>query len=229
MRIMDSATAAPRGHDDKENRPVTTDQEQQATAAVVDAVQSLWDQARLYHPDVPAARVVLGRPRSRRGAPLWDGHLAYAAEDGGVDLVVEPKKVLTSPEQALVDLLHEVTHARARVLGIKETSSQRRYHNADWRDLAEAVGLTVRPAATGWAPSGLAEHTAAAYAPTLQVLAEALGGPWSWTPPPAGSPAAWVSAACACTPAHTIRAAPALLASEAAPVCPTCDQPYQQK
>ena len=41
-------------------------------------------------------------------------------------------------------LLHEAAHALAAARGIKDTSRQGRYHNTQYKTLAEELGITVQ-------------------------------------------------------------------------------------
>ncbi|MQA17375.1 MAG: hypothetical protein GEV09_25665, partial [Pseudonocardiaceae bacterium] len=77
--------------------------------------------------------------------------------------------------EVLTTLLHEAAHALAHTRGIKDTSRQGRYHNTNFKELAEEVGTTVtKDPKIGWSPTELPDTTCADYADTVDALSRAL-------------------------------------------------------
>jgi hypothetical protein len=76
----------------------------------------------------------------------------------------------------LMILLHEAAHAVATQRGIKDTSRNGRYHNQRFKTIAEELSLAVegRDPAIGWSATTLPANVAAAYAPTVTRLGQAL-------------------------------------------------------
>jgi hypothetical protein len=76
----------------------------------------------------------------------------------------------------LAVVLHEAAHTVAERRGVKDTSSDGRYHNGRFRQLAEELGLEaeVRDPSIGWSPTTLAPGVDTGYAGPVAQLAAAL-------------------------------------------------------
>ena len=74
-------------------------------------------------------------------------------------------------------VLHEAAHTVAKQRGVKDTSSDGRYHNARFRHVAEELGLEARArdASIGWSATTLAPGVESRYAEPVARLAAALG------------------------------------------------------
>jgi hypothetical protein len=74
-------------------------------------------------------------------------------------------------------LLHEAAHAIASQRGVKDTSRQGRYHNGQFRMIADEVGLEgERDPERGWSLTALSAEAKAWYTETLAQLKAALAG-----------------------------------------------------
>ena len=84
--------------------------------------------------------------------------------------------ILQEPaRQILRTLLHEACHSMAAHRGIQSTSRQGRYHNRNFAELAQEVGLTtVKEPGIGVVTPDVADVTAQRYATVLQDLEETL-------------------------------------------------------
>jgi len=84
--------------------------------------------------------------------------------------------ILQEPaRQVLCTLLHEACHSMATHRGIQDTSRQGRYHNRNFAELAQEVGLTTSTlSGIGVVTPDVADATAQRYATVLQDLAETL-------------------------------------------------------
>ena len=80
-----------------------------------------------------------------------------------------------TPQEVLGTLLHEAAHALAFERGVKDTSRQGRYHNKQFKTLAEELGLTVtHDDRLGWSVTTVTDPTARGYAAHLDTLAAAM-------------------------------------------------------
>lgn len=199
-----------------------------------------WGGIREWHPDLPSAVVILASGSGRRArwghwaASRWDidgdvaGEVMVAGELMGPDGGNDPD--LPTERKVLGTLLHEGAHALCHALRIKDTSRGGRYHNAQFRDVAEDVGLEVlRTASHGWSHTRITEATAMRYAETLDDLAEVLNGyreGGNLTSGNARPPRSrWIRAACSCRTPRAIRVSRSTL--DAAPImCVTCEKPF---
>jgi hypothetical protein len=81
-------------------------------------------------------------------------------------------EIVNDPERVLGTLLHEAAHALAHIRGIKDTSRGGRYHNAEFRTLAQEMGLEAAKVGTiGWSKTSLTDATRTLYLTSLTRLA----------------------------------------------------------
>lgn len=147
------------------------------SAELVRAVAQVWAAIRANHADVPDVVITVGAGAETRGLKL--GHFAAGAwqhEESEVsELFIGGEGLARGPEEVLATLLHEAAHGIAHTREIKDTSRQGRWHNTKFRDIAEALGLTVtKDSRIGWSVSALAEGTADTYADEVARLAGVL-------------------------------------------------------
>jgi hypothetical protein len=153
-------------------------QQSEALSRVLSVLENNWHAIRARHPQVPPVVITIARGTSGRGAK-W-GH--FAPRRWNVDATGTLAEVLISgeglrrgPRDVLGTLLHEATHALAAVRGIKDTSRQHRYHNRQFKILAEELGLAVdHDERIGWSLTSVSDPTAKIYAGGLVTLRAAL-------------------------------------------------------
>jgi len=147
-------------------------------AVLVGALDRAWRAIRAYHPQVPAAVVLVASGTTTGRAK--HGHYAAMRWQHGPDRLPE---VLVSGEglkrpvtEVLTTLLHEAVHGRlADVRGVKDTSRQGRWHNRRFAVLADELGLqAAKDPRIGWSPCTLRPDTAVTYREVLDDLAAAL-------------------------------------------------------
>jgi hypothetical protein len=201
------------------------------SAPLVAALEQAWADIRGFHPEVPAAVVILGAGSTgQAGKALRLGHFAalrWHHHDGRLpEVFIGGEGLQRGPVEVLGTLLHEAAHGLADVRGIKDTSRQGRWHNTRFKHLAEELGITVtKDPRIGWSPTAVSESTQRRYAATLTQLGAALrlyrapepnnNGRGKTSPPP-----------CVCGCGRRIRVAPSVLA--AGPItCGICGADFQ--
>ena len=66
-----------------------------------------------------------------------------AGNEKRTEIMISGEGLRRTPRDVLGTLLHEAAHALAAARGIKDTSRQGRYHNTNFKMLAEELGITV--------------------------------------------------------------------------------------
>jgi hypothetical protein len=146
------------------------------TLPILQAVNSLWADIRLEHPEVPRVVVVLGA-KGRKKSSLTHGHFHASQWVHGEDKEIMHEVMLSGEslsrgaEATLGTLIHEAAHARAHVTGVQDTSNNGRYHNKRFKAIAESMGVSLTEEPTrGWTTTVLAEGTAEKYKDGLDKL-----------------------------------------------------------
>lgn len=198
---------------------------------LVAAVEVAWATIQERHADVPNVVVTIGDGIVAGGVKL--GHFAadrWAVTEGERvhELFVGGEGLGRGARDVLGTLLHEAAHAAAAARGVKDTSRQGRYHNAQFKEIGESFGLTLdRDPVIGWSLTTLGDDTADTYADTIAALglairAHRLGVDWSRVAGGAGDKSAapaddedgddegkkprnGYSLTCGCEPARRIR------------------------
>ena len=106
--------------------------------------------------------VIAASPDNTRGAFGWcTGWKAWKDADGKNDGYYEINMCaehLSRPFELVCEtLLHEMVHLANLQRGIKDTSRGGTYHNKDFKNAAETIGLTVEKTKSGWNKTGLTE------------------------------------------------------------------------
>jgi hypothetical protein len=212
-------------------------QRSEAVSRVLSVLEDNWHAIRARHPHVPPVVIVIASGSSGRDAK-W-GH--FDPRRWNVDAVGTLPEILISgeglrrdPRAVLGTLLHEAAHALAAARGIQDTSRQHRYHNRQFKALAEELGLTVgHDQRIGWSLTSVADPTAEIYASWLAQLRVAMT---LWrhaeykaaasTTSTAARASNLIAAACPC--GRSIRIAATTLAT-APVICGACDGDFVRK
>jgi hypothetical protein len=202
--------------------------------ALIAALERAWQAIAEHHGDLPPAALIVGQGSGRRDGSLVLGH--FAAERWRVtgagdttyvhEVLIGGEGLQRGARDVLGTLIHEAAHAVATVRRIADTSRQGRYHNANYKAIAEELGLSVaRHAVIGWSLTTLPDATAAAYASTIAELDDAITlHRRSEALPARAGGANLVPAVCACP--RRIRVAPGTL-SQGAIICAVCAHEFQ--
>lgn len=150
------------------------------SVALIEALSRIWQRIREQHPAVPT--VVLLPAPAQRGKRNVLGHFAPLRWQTRRDddhhlheVVVIAEHLNRGAEDILETLIHEAAHAANFEEGIKDCSPTSQYHNALYRDRAEAFGLDVTKVPNyGWAYTRLKSETKIRYGPEVDELARVL-------------------------------------------------------
>ena len=153
-------------------------QRSEELSQVLSVLEDNWHVIRARHPQIPPVVIIIASGTSGRDAK-W-GH--FAPQRWNVDATGTLAEILISgeglhrdPRAVLGTLLHEAAHALAAARGIKDTSRQHRYHNHQFKILAEELGLAVdHDQRIGWSLTIVPDPTAEIYAGWLVKLHAAL-------------------------------------------------------
>ena len=134
--------------------------------------------------------------------------LSYDAHRIRAEVLVTADGLAGSAVDVLGLLLHEAGHALASERGVKDASRQGRYHNRDFKTIAEELGLDVgQDPPFGWTATTLPAATAARYTDALAILGQELAARAA-SPHSAGGPA-WFARRRAGVASTSVAAAPA--------------------
>jgi hypothetical protein len=159
---------------------VTLKRQDTLGSGLIVALEAAWAAIREIHSVVPPAVIVTGAGSIGGRGRLRLGHFAAtrwrAGQEGELcEVFVGGEGLVRGAAAVLGTLLHEAAHALAHARGIKETSRQGRYHNRNFKELAEELGLSVaHDPQLGWSPTTLTEDAAATYAQPIAALDAAI-------------------------------------------------------
>lgn len=148
---------------------------------IITALEGAWAAIRAQHPEVPHVLMITGTGRSRTGI-TWGhfGEKRWTVETEAGTKAGRTHELFAGGEllslgglRTIQTLLHEAAHSLAHVRGIKDTSSDYRYHNKRFVKLAEELGLTgpATPAnVIGWSDCAITDAAAERYAAAIEAL-----------------------------------------------------------
>jgi hypothetical protein len=149
-------------------------QRSEAVSRVLSVLEDNWHAIRDRHPQIPPVVIIIASGTSGRDAK-W-GHFSprrWTVDATGTlaEILISGEGLHRAPRAVLGTLLHEAAHALAAARGIKETSRQHRYHNRQFKALAEELGLAVdHDRRIGWSLTSVPDQTAGIYARWLVKL-----------------------------------------------------------
>ncbi|MER6723339.1 hypothetical protein [Streptomyces halstedii] len=153
-------------------------------AGVTSALVEAWDAIRARHQDVPEA--VISMATGGRASVVELAHFAARrwrlreGDDVHHEVFVTAESLADGAAKVFGYLLHEATHAANLARGVKDCSASQ-YHNKQFRETAEAMGLVQRPDVGekwkkkyGAAGTELGEEAATTYAKEITALDKAM-------------------------------------------------------
>ncbi|GHF35070.1 hypothetical protein GCM10018772_70770 [Streptomyces fumanus] len=153
-------------------------------AGVTSALVNAWDAIRARHKDVPEA--VISMATGGRASAVELAHFAprrwklREGDDVHHEVFVTAESLADGAAKVFGYLLHEATHAANEARGVKDCSASQ-YHNKEFREMAEAMGLVQRPDVGekwkkkyGFAGTELGEEAAKTYAKEIAALDKAM-------------------------------------------------------
>ncbi len=150
------------------------------TSPLVHALETAWVIIQARHNDVPDVVLTLGAGSiGAKAGTLRLGHFAAARwqhEDEQLpELFIGGEGLKRGAVDVLGTLLHEAAHGIAHTRQVKDTSRQGRYHNQQFRAIAEELGLAVDvDPRIGWSLTTVTPETADRYADTITAIAHAI-------------------------------------------------------
>lgn len=148
---------------------------QTPSIAILDALDILTGQVRKSFPEIPD-NIVIVLASGKSGRSNVHGHFAPGSwKDDHHEILISAESLARGPEATLGTLIHELAHARANALDIRDTSNNNRYHNKRFKKLGEEMGLELELGGTiGWSMTTLPQATADKYRAGLDKLAKSL-------------------------------------------------------
>lgn len=143
--------------------------------AIIDALDSLTKQVQKVNADIPD-NIVIVLASGKSGRANVHGHFAPGSwQNGHHEILISAESLARGPEATLGTLIHELAHAKANKLEIRDTSNNNRYHNKRFKKIAEEMGITLELAGTiGWSKTTLPSETAVLYSAGLIKLEKSL-------------------------------------------------------
>jgi hypothetical protein len=233
-------------------------------STVVQALEAVWARIQKDVPELPAVVMVTGTGTKGIGPSRWGHFLPQGWEERSQEGTTYTHEMFIAGEclakgarQVVQTMLHEAAHVLAAVRKVQDTSRQGRWHNAEFRRLAEEMGLEHKAEkadkAFGFSFVTLTPGTTEDYREVIEDLDAAiritvglpvwLGGAKDGEedtdgqnvhgikPPKAegkGSSSNNVKATCACEEPRIIRVSRTVLGG-AAIVCSDCDSEFMDR
>ena len=116
----------------------------QVASRILKVLEDIWLEIRRWNPEIPPVVIIIASGTDGKH-PRWGHHAPgrwNVAGEQYTEIMISGEGLRRSPE-VLATLLHEAAHALAHARGIKDTSRQGRYHNKQFKNRAEEVGLAV--------------------------------------------------------------------------------------
>ncbi len=122
---------------------------------LVEALERGWNAIRAVHPDTPEAVIVIGpgddNPRVLKLGHWSPGRWVVPEQGRRAEVLISGESLRWPAAEIFNTLLHEAAHGIAWQRKVQDTSRQGRYHNREYKKIAEEVGLGVQKDKTyGW-------------------------------------------------------------------------------
>jgi hypothetical protein len=157
-------------------------------SAIVEVLEETWEAIRANHPDLPHVVIVTGS--GFIGSPRW----AHWRESGWTErdqadtdilnhvrhgeMFVAGEALAKGAAHVVESMLHEGAHTLATARQVQDTSRQGRWHNGEFRKLAQELGLEYRgdkaDPTHGFSNMLLTDATREEYAPLIEKLDKAI-------------------------------------------------------
>jgi hypothetical protein len=142
------------------------------TKAIIEALNNALLAIRARHEEVPNVVLVVGTSSTKKyghfQAKAWQGKAPH-------EIMISGESLSRGAVDVLGTLLHECAHALAENTGVKDTSRQGRYHNAEFKRLANLLGIQVEQLpGIGWSDTHVPVETQKVYRRELSELSRAL-------------------------------------------------------
>lgn len=163
---------------------------------ILDSLNNALRKIRELHPEVPNAVLVIGTSSITKY-----GHFApksWDSKQANNEIMLSGEGLHRGAEATLGTLIHECAHALASVREIKDTSRQGRWHNVQFKNVAEELGIEVdKDKSIGWSITSVPKGTLALYKVELAEIKKALKA-WRKTDVKVKPPKTTVRIECEC-------------------------------
>jgi hypothetical protein len=144
-------------------------------STVVALIERVWDRIRADHPELPEVVVTTGSGEGVKWGHFRPESWKLAEADGRMhEFFLASEALAKGATQVLQTTIHEAAHTLSKARGIKDTSRQGRWHNAEFKKAAAELGLEHKSAVAhkshGFSFVTLTEGTKAKYADLLEEL-----------------------------------------------------------
>lgn len=147
------------------------------TLRILEGLTDIVTSVKATHSGIPEVVIVLGA-----SAPTKHGHFAAdtwraRAEEGGVvhEILLSGESLQRGGLATFGTLVHELAHAYCYHNGIKDTSNRGRYHNREFKAVAERFGLHIEKAdRVGFSVTSVPESTHDLYRGEITFLDNAI-------------------------------------------------------
>jgi hypothetical protein len=136
---------------DTETTPAQPTAENHTGSAVVALLEKVWARIRADHPELPEIVITTGsgegvkwghfRPESWKIRAAEGAAISETGPGRRHELFLASEALAKGATQVLQTMLHEAAHTISRVRGVKDTSRQGRWHNAEFKKAAAEMGL----------------------------------------------------------------------------------------
>ena len=147
-----------------------------AMLPILEALTDVVSSVRATHSGIPEVMIVLGA-----SAPTKHGHFAantWALREGeGTvhEIMLSGESLKRGGLGTFGTIVHELAHAYCNHNGIQDTSNRGRYHNREFKAVAERFGLNIEKADTiGFSVTSVPRETQEMYAGEIRHLDEAI-------------------------------------------------------
>jgi hypothetical protein len=120
----------------------TTPAERHTGSSVVKLIEKVWDRIRADHPELPEVVVTTGSGEGVKWGHFRADSWKLEGTDGRFhEFFLASEALAKGAHQVLQTTIHEAAHTISKARGIKDTSRQGRWHNAEFKKAAEELGL----------------------------------------------------------------------------------------
>lgn len=126
---------------------------------LVTTLEDCYNALREKHPEVPAAVIVISSRPPTKTRQVW-GHFAqsrwFVNGTQLPEIMISAEGLKRPPRDVLATLVHEAAHGLCSTRKVRDTSDSGRYHNEDFKRVAEELGMVAeRVPRGGWTQTTL--------------------------------------------------------------------------
>jgi hypothetical protein len=147
------------------------------SVSMVQAITAAWKAIQKRNADVPDVVVTFGAGSVRGGVVL--GHFGPSrwenTEGSAHELFISGEGLIDGGASVMATLIHEAAHGHALATGVSDVSRGGRYHNGEFRKIADSMGITTSYSKSlGWSTSTISDEGRKMYAAAIKRLDAAI-------------------------------------------------------